>query len=687
MDPSTYTSDHTVRFDFRSIFDSEVRNVSVNVTCKNLAGLSSSKVAEMTVELDDSLDIIPISPPEVTNADPLELRVETTKLASCSFEGATRSGSMTTFDQKQHFVTFNELSEGSYSFKVICRSTASPERTITLPTKVDRTAPQIDDVVVESPSCKLDSMGFEIKTNDSDASSFQIKITDQDQTIMNQTRSDKSITIRIQLEASKRYTLQVTPVDKAGNAGIEISKDVDVLSPNDATCDKIKPRGSLAVEPLPERSAKKALVDCKDEQSGCTLDFLRGSIEADGNCVPDQIEFYGTDIELSNTQKFCYTVFDNNNNSFTEARVIDVAIPESCLNGVQDLTELGVDCGLACPQGCPIGSPCTLNSDCLDYYCKSGICKAPSCTDEVKNGNEMDVDCGGDCPKCIDGKKCIQSGDCASGYCTPDRFCRTPSCSDSFQNGLETDKDCGGNCPPCTTGKSCAGNGDCQSKFCESGVCIQDKNKDTDKDGMPDWWETKYNFNINDPSDANQDADRDGFTNLEEYKAGTNPRDPKSSPKSKIPLGPFLTLLLGLLLVASGAGYLLYKNNLPKKVPPPPPPRALSKQMVRPTPKQLDLTLLRRNLGKKLERSRLFSAFGGPTPVRPTLRPIARPSAPVKPSSPKAPEKAAPKPIQTPKQAPKPAPKTAQNPSPKPKKKKDTSLDKDLKELEKLSKI
>ncbi len=48
---------------------------------------------------------------------------------------------------------------------------------------------------------------------------------------------------------------------------------------------------------------------------------------------------------------------------------------------------------------------------------------------------------------------------------------------------------------------------------------------DTDKDGMPDDWETQYGFNPNDPSDAPLDFDKDGVSNLDEYKAGTNPVD------------------------------------------------------------------------------------------------------------------------------------------------------------------
>jgi len=52
---------------------------------------------------------------------------------------------------------------------------------------------------------------------------------------------------------------------------------------------------------------------------------------------------------------------------------------------------------------------------------------------------------------------------------------------------------------------------------------------DADGDGLPDWWETKYGFNPNDPNGANGpngDLDGDGRTNLQEYILGTNPTVP-----------------------------------------------------------------------------------------------------------------------------------------------------------------
>ena len=49
---------------------------------------------------------------------------------------------------------------------------------------------------------------------------------------------------------------------------------------------------------------------------------------------------------------------------------------------------------------------------------------------------------------------------------------------------------------------------------------------DTDGDGMPDAWESRYGLNPDNPADAAGDLDSDGLTNLEEYDANSLPNDP-----------------------------------------------------------------------------------------------------------------------------------------------------------------
>jgi hypothetical protein len=48
---------------------------------------------------------------------------------------------------------------------------------------------------------------------------------------------------------------------------------------------------------------------------------------------------------------------------------------------------------------------------------------------------------------------------------------------------------------------------------------------DSDRDGMPDAWESAAGLNPNDPSDGPTDADNDGYTNVEEFLNGTEPQE------------------------------------------------------------------------------------------------------------------------------------------------------------------
>ncbi|MGB4219549.1 MAG: hypothetical protein WBK63_10750, partial [Bacillota bacterium] len=47
--------------------------------------------------------------------------------------------------------------------------------------------------------------------------------------------------------------------------------------------------------------------------------------------------------------------------------------------------------------------------------------------------------------------------------------------------------------------------------------------RDSNDDGVPDWWNVKYGFDPLVGLEVNGDLDGDGYTNIEEYLNGTDP--------------------------------------------------------------------------------------------------------------------------------------------------------------------
>jgi hypothetical protein len=96
---------------------------------------------------------------------------------------------------------------------------------------------------------------------------------------------------------------------------------------------------------------------------------------------------------------------------------------------------------------------------------------------------------------------------------------------------------------------------------------------DSDGDGMPDWWENLYGFDM-DTRDGDMDADGDGYTNLEEYlgRDGKAGNDDSSDPTSgsSIPKGsdgednsgpsPAIFIMIGLgIIILAGAVFLIIR--------------------------------------------------------------------------------------------------------------------------------
>jgi hypothetical protein len=161
----------------------------------------------------------------------------------------------------------------------------------------------------------------------------------------------------------------------------------------------------------------------------------------------------------------------------------------TCIDGVKDGTESGVDCGGGSCSPCGVGGGCRVYRDCVGRgACVAGTCNAPTCSDGITNGNEPSTDCGGgSCPTCPAGRLCKVNADCQSNYCIVGGAlpgCQAASCTDGVKDGDEVDVDCGGTaCPACANLKQCASNGDCQSGFCSGGLCVATSCTNDVKDG------------------------------------------------------------------------------------------------------------------------------------------------------------------------------------------------------------
>jgi len=220
-----------------------------------------------------------------------------------------------------------------------------------------------------------------------------------------------------------------------------------------------------------------------------------------------------------------------------------------CFNGVKDGNETDIDCGgNVCDPCTEPGDACLVNSDCSSNYCVDGVCIAATCSDGVRNQDESAVDCGGVCDPCGLGVECYYDSDCESLYCDSTGICAEPSCSDGIRNGDEEGVDCGGSCPyECTAGRT---------------DCMVNGELDTDCDGIPDSWETKYGLDKYDSDDAFEDMDEDGYSNYEEYKNGTDPTEPD---KSGWGFWTWFLIILCLIIILAGGSYVGYVEYEKKK--------------------------------------------------------------------------------------------------------------------------
>ena len=118
---------------------------------------------------------------------------------------------------------------------------------------------------------------------------------------------------------------------------------------------------------------------------------------------------------------------------------------------------------------------CNKDGDCSSGKCSLGKCIVDSCKNsKLDADSESDVDCGKSCDACGIGKSCSSGNDCTTGYCT-NGICAEDKCSNGLLDDGEIDVDCGGECIKCDVGQACIIDEDCRTGNCDDGICGETK--------------------------------------------------------------------------------------------------------------------------------------------------------------------------------------------------------------------
>jgi hypothetical protein len=567
---------------------------SYNLSCSSLANITSYlENTTLNVNLNETLKIGTISPADQSYVSgDFDFNVSTNKLSNCYYtiggQETSFSGESASSLREKHRANVQVGPEGIKRYSIRCERTNSGSKetaTKVITLMADFSAPNMTAINASYCSNSI-TMGWDASESISTPVSFNYTVTDSNGTVIippSVTGSKSRYVSGLSIDKNKQYTIIVNAINSLGMVSHDSSAPV-----TDAIGSKLCGYTNGTDKSTCEngvRDGSETDIDCGGVCSGCGP---------------------GDKCKISND---CASGYCDQVNGTCQASL--------CENSKKDSSndETDIDCGgNKCSERCKEGKKCDENNDCeSSLNCKDSKCTRSTCIDNLKGINEADVDCGGVCLNqdklCVVGQMCLDDTDCQSNYCR-NGICTAASCSDGKENQDETDTDCGGaTCEQrCDTGKKCKEDTDCGTNlFCKNNLCDSTQNKDSDKDGIPDYWEVKYDLDPNDPSDAEADKDGEGLVNLDEFKhntkpdnkdtdgdgwtdkqeidTGTDPLDPANHPESNFLRYLLYSLLV--LLVLGGGGYLGYTEyaDMKRKKQQPKSPSMMQKQEQKPAQK------------------------------------------------------------------------------------------------------
>ena len=459
-----------------------------NVTCTNLANLSTTVSQKVEIDLAQTAEFIFTSPRTYVNSKSINVSGafmtdnvkceakfnDLTQLRTLAYKGQILSGPNDGSYLYQATLNENTLVEGQNTVHVNCDF--MPANKFNSKSFIVDLKPPTNMTITTTPnSCTLNRINAKLTAQDNngvDYFEYELIYQGKKEGDFNRegTSATGSLTISFtsgqgMMLENDTFKLRARAVDRAGNPSGWAESTIKITTNEIDACDFKPPLLNIKSNYSAINKNWIINVSCLDDHSGCSPSFKWGTnTNTSDICSPTSTHSLTNILTINQPGLFCATVFDNNNNNAT--RTITLKVPEEFLDGCED-TCGGADCPL-----CLEGEPCTDNDDCYTNYCLNGICAIASCTDGIQNGLETDIDCGGPhCDSCDVGNMCDKDNDCATGNCL-DGTCAEASCSNQKIDGLETDVDCGGpDCDPCALNKKCLIDRDCAEGKCINGLC------------------------------------------------------------------------------------------------------------------------------------------------------------------------------------------------------------------------
>ncbi len=472
---------HELNFENIPITDFTSHSYQYKIRCRNKAGTLGDNITEdLTVQLSPDFSITQISPDNYVNSATIPVEVLTsveTIWCNISKDGFNELMLINTSTNKNHYYYLSSVSEGSHSYDIDCKSTFGSNDHSSISFTVDRVSPDNVSINTNDYSCSLAELSFKLHADDdlSGVSYFNYTITGpESELIASDLTSDTTIEYDYTLIENESYIIKVVAVDRAGNPSSSVTKTIVATGPDLVECDTVSPTINFIDEKEPGVTVVN--ITCSDSQSGCRDSFdysLLNNLSADCTYLTAGSWSTTTQFSIWEDTKFCIRAKDYNDNEREDDEIITVTFNVSthCSNGLIDFDESDIDCGGTECFACDAGSACSSDDDCSTNWCNNGVCDTPACDDTILNGLETDVDCGGNCDGCEINKTCVLNDDCLSFWCN-ESVCAASSCEDYVVNGLETDVDCGGlECMPCDNGQNCFEDFDCVSNYCNYGIC------------------------------------------------------------------------------------------------------------------------------------------------------------------------------------------------------------------------